>query len=85
MSGHCLTADQNKHPDGAHRRCSMPRCPCACHFEHAEQYECDGCGGVLVETDWKNPDPEDVDEDGNLEPVYTHLAQDGTATGQECS
>lgn len=83
LSGHCLTAAQNKHPEGAHARCSARHCPCPCHHEHRERYEC-GCGGALVETDWLNTDETDVDEDGGLYPVYTHLDHDGSAIGQEC-
>lgn len=88
-SGHCNTAHLNRKPDEAHMRCYMPRCSCLCHFQRLEQYDCE-CGGVLVETGIDNPDPTDVDEDGNLEPVYLHVRIDKktseviTLFGQEC-
>lgn len=88
LSGHCNTAHLNRVPDEAHARCMMAVCPCACHFQHLDQYEC-GCGGTLVETALDNPDPADRDEDGNPEPVYLHVrtGNDGTVItvlGQEC-
>lgn len=83
MSGHCATAHLTPNPDEAHARCKMEQCPHAYHYRDAERFDC-GCGGTLVETDWFNPDPEDVDEDGNPEPVYVHLDHDGHVIGQEC-
>lgn len=96
MSGHCATPS-TADPQSSHDRCArwlasgrsarpgqeFRPCPCACHYAHLERLEC-GCGRVLVETDWENTDPDDVDEDGNLYPVYVHLARDGSLIGQEC-
>lgn len=89
-SGHCNTAHLNRVPEEAHMRCNSPTCPCLCHFQHFDQFECE-CGGILVETDWDNPDPTDRDEDGRLEPVYIHVRVDdetGLVTAvlaQECA
>lgn len=89
MSGHCNTAHLNRLPDEAHARCMVTtNCPCTCHFQHLDQYEC-GCGGTLVETEFENPDPTDRDEDGHLEPVYLHVRVNDEGTvltvlGQEC-
>lgn len=77
MSGHCNTAHLNRVPSEAHARCQMVQCPCACHYQGSEQYEC-GCGETLVEAHWENTDPDDPD------PAYTHLAHDGSAIGEMC-
>lgn len=95
MSGHCSTPVTDN-PQSSHDRCQrqgggntarpsreFQPCPCACHYVDLPRYEC-GCGGVLVETAWENDDPTDVDEDGNLYPVYVHLDHDGMLIGQEC-
>lgn len=86
MSGHCATAHLTRKPDEAHVRCRMERCPHAFHYAERDQYECanETCPYPLVETEWVNVDPDDVDEDGNPEPVYTHLDHDGHAIGEMC-
>lgn len=83
MSGHCNTAHKTSSPEDAHARCAMAQCPHAFHYRDAERYEC-GCGGEIVETIIPNPDPSDVDEHGNREPVYMHLSPEGFLTRQEC-
>lgn len=95
LSGHCATPS-TADPDESHARCArmgagnkarpskeFQPCPCSCHYADLPQYEC-GCGGTLVETLIENDDPKDLDEDGNLYPVYFHLARDGSITSQEC-
>lgn len=84
MSGHCATAHLTRHPDEAHARCMMPYCPHPWHYAGRERYDCEGCDFKIVETDWENTDPEDIDEDGNRYPVYTHLDREGRAIGQDC-
>jgi hypothetical protein len=83
MSGHCATAHLTPSPEDAHARCTMEQCPHAYHYRDADRYEC-GCGGVIVETVIPNPDPTDLDEDGNLDSVYMHLSSGGFLTRQEC-
>lgn len=98
MSGHCATPSVDEHGYSSHQRChdqgggnrANPRkefspCPDPCHFPE-ERYECGNCGGILAEAPlWPNEDPDDVDENGNPNPVYTHIdPKTGRATGQEC-
>lgn len=92
MSGWCGTPATDN-PEESHARCrggntanpgkEFQPCPCRCHYVDLEQFDCE-CGGLLVETAWTNEDPEDVDDEGNPEPVYVHIAHDGTLIGQMC-
>lgn len=94
MSGHCGAPSPGSHERcekmGAGQRANPDHefqpCPDGCHFDRdCEQYECESCGGVLIETTWPNDDPEDVDEDGVPYPVYTHMdVRNWRALGQEC-
>jgi hypothetical protein len=92
MTGHCAF-----HSTGSHERCErmgagqranpskeFTPCPCPQHFDQTQVYECSECGGDLVLTDWPNDDPEDVDEDGEPYPVYSHIDHSGRALGQVC-
>jgi len=94
MSGWCATPATDN-PEASHARCrggntanpgkEFQPCPCRCHYKDLEQYECEECGGILVETSWENDDPEDIDEEtGELYPVYVHVAHDGALIGQMC-
>lgn len=101
LSGHCATPS-TADPEFSHNRCAMQGagnkarpskefqpCPCPCHYEDLPRYECGECEGVLVETLIENDDKKDVDEDGNLYPVYLHVQVNDDETirfvlGQEC-
>lgn len=81
MSGFCATPATDD-PESSHLRCrggntanpakEFQPCPDACHYRTRPHFDCE-CGGILVETPWANEDPEDVDENGNLYPVYVHV------------
>lgn len=94
MSGHCRFPQTHK-PEESHARCNggnyaNPRrefqpCPCWCHLKD-ETFECANCPGWLVEAPfWENDDPDDVDENGNPNPVYVHVDENFNAIGVECS
>jgi hypothetical protein len=82
MSGFCATPATDD-PESSHLRCrggntanpakEFQPCPDACHYRDLPHYECGECGGTLVETAWANDDPDDVDDEGNPEPVYVHV------------
>ena len=95
MSGHC----SNPSP-GSHDRCARmgagnrarpskeyQPCPCHCHYpcEEEQQYECEGCGEILVAAPhW--PDEDAEAEGREPETVFTHFDPDTMrVTGFECN
>lgn len=72
ISGHCNFPGRDK--DASHARCkgfsranpdkTFQPCPCTCHFPE-DRYECDACGGVLVEAEHYP-----LDEDGDVRYVH---------------
>lgn len=93
MSGWCGNPSET---DGvsSHTRCTggnranpakeFQPCPCSCHLGD-ETYECANCPGWLAEAPvWENDDPDDVDENGDPNPVYVHVDENFRAIGREC-
>lgn len=91
MSGHCAYP-QSARPEKSHERCEsqgagntacpsgdFAPCPCWCHLNNEDLYECGNCGGQLREAPrWPNED-----EPGEM--VYVHIDPvTGRAIGEEC-
>jgi|SRR6478735_3221672 len=98
MSGHCATPSTSD-PESSHARCAIngagnkarpskefQPCPCRCHYKDLPRFRCGECGKRLVETSIENDDPTDIDENGDLYPVYIHIKKNGTPlpSMQEC-
>lgn len=79
-------AHERCHAQGGGNRANPKKefqpCPCRCHYESGDGmldiYECDGCGGEIVEAPlWP------FDEDGDAR--YTHIDREtDRATGEDC-
>lgn len=90
MSGHCSSGGsdltsaghQKCQRNGGYQRANPARefqpCPCPCHYDTTDVYECGGCGHEIIEaTYW----PLDADGDAR----YTHIDGTGKATGEDCT